>query len=554
MKQINIFSFLLIFGISYQVAFAASDTNELLIKMKNGQALTSTLIFSSMLKSNVIVTSRRLKTDSSINIVKFIDKDSQVKALQELRLNPLIERVEPNFLIHTAEVIDLSNIEIPNDPSFLYQWGLYNTATGPYATQNARPGSDINVLKLWNEGITGSKNVLVAIIDTGLDWTHPDLKKNIYTNSGEAKILSDNNLDDDHNGFIDDIHGWNFINNTNNTNDDSGHGSHVAGIIGASGNDGIGITGVNWNVSLMPLKALDFTGTGAISNAIDALNYARQMKAKIINMSIASNEYSKIFEDAIRAARNEGILVVTAAGNAHTDNDRRPTYPANYNSENILSVAATDQGDELTIFSNYGLSSIHVAAPGYDIYSTSYHGEYAFLKGTSMACPHVTGVAALLLSVNPNMSPSEIKERLILTSDPVRLLKNKIVSEGRINAYNAIHGIIIKHETPNPLEWQKLITSLESPHPYENDQNTRYQINQPGAKFIRLHFAKVGVEEFRDKIMVIGKNKEVIEFLNNSDIPFYSDYIEGDTAWIHLVSDVTTTSFGFKIDYIEAIY
>ncbi|NDD93079.1 hypothetical protein EBZ37_13485 [bacterium] len=253
--------------------------------------------------------------------------------------------------------------------------------------------------------------------------------------------MATNGVDDDGNGFIDDVHGWNFAAKSSNSSDDQGHGSHCAGTIGGSGNNSIGVAGVNWQVTMMPVKFLDAQGGGTLQGAVEAINYARTMGAKIMSNSWGGGGASQALKEAIEKARDAGILFVAAAGNDGTDNDSRPVYPAAYPVENVLAVSAVDNQGGLADFSNFGKKTVHVAAPGVNVMSSTKGSSYRSLSGTSMACPHVSGVGALLLSINPSMSYSELKERIMKTSQPLASVRRKVVSRGMVSAYNAINNI-----------------------------------------------------------------------------------------------------------------
>jgi thermitase len=228
--------------------------------------------------------------------------------------------------------------------------------------------------------------------------------------------------------------------------DDNGHGTHCAGIIGAEGNNNFGITGVNWNAQIMPLKFMSANGSGTTTDAIEAINYVIERKragvnVRIISASWGSTQRSKALGDAIKRAGDEGILFVAAAGNSSEDSDKRPHYPAGYNLPNVVSVAALDRNDQLAGFSNYGAKSVHIAAPGKDILSTWLNGEFREASGTSMATPTVAGVAALILSTNPRMPLKELRERLLNSADKLEALKGKVSTGGRVNAARAVGAI-----------------------------------------------------------------------------------------------------------------
>lgn len=316
---------------------------------------------------------------------------------------------QPNF-VYTASVI-------PNDTNYssLYGMGI------------------IDAPEAW-ETNTGSADIVVAVIDTGIDYTHPDLAANMWRNSGEKP---GNGVDDDGNGYIDDIYGYDFHNDDSDPFDDNDHGTHCAGTIGAVGNNSRGVVGVSWNVSLMGLKFLGASGSGNTFDAILAINYAVANGARVINASFGGDGYDAALEDAVQRAADEGVLFVAAAGNDGTNNDTFPSYPASFPVNYLLSVAATDGTDSLTWFSNYGSTSVDVAAPGSAIRSTVPGGGYQSFSGTSMATPHVAGLAALLLAENPSLTLSELWDAIFSTVDTISD-SAFLASGGRINAATAM--------------------------------------------------------------------------------------------------------------------
>jgi len=319
----------------------------------------------------------------------------------------------------------------PNDPSFTSLWGLNNTGqTG--GTFDA----DIDAFEAWNL-FTGDPNMVVADIDTGLDMTHPDIAANVYTNPGE---IAGNGIDDDGNGFIDDVHGWDFAHNDNDPSDTDtacgGHGTHTAGTIGAVGNNGIGVTGVNWNVQIMPLKVFKvFFGvlcSASTTDIISAVNYAASMGVRVSNNSYGSTSPTQAEKDAIQASNS---VFVAAAGNDGKNTDNVPQYPSAYNLPNIIAVAATDHNDAMASFSNFGMVSVDLAAPGVGILSTTPNNTYSVFDGTSMATPHVTGAATLLMAKDPTLTVNEVKWRLLAGVDPAAL---PVGTGGRLNINNTL--------------------------------------------------------------------------------------------------------------------
>jgi len=339
------------------------------------------------------------------------------QAIARYQGNPKVAYIEPNYIYQASAV--------PNDPQFPQLWEMQNTGqTG------GKPGADISATSAWSQ-FTGTRSVIVAIIDSGMDYNHVDLAANAWVNPGE---IPNNGLDDDGNGFVDDVHGWDFANNDKDPIDDVGHGTHCSGTIGAVGNNGIGVVGVNWNVSLMPVKFLDATGSGSTSAAVSAIQYAVRMGAKIISASWGGPGASQALEDAIAAAGQADVLFVAAAGNSGQNTDFFPNYPSSYTLDNIIAVAASDHNDQLATFSNYGVASVDLAAPGVDILSTL-PGGYGLLSGTSMATPHVAGAAALILGRFPGIGALNAKNLLLHRVDALSNLTGLVSSGGRLNAF-----------------------------------------------------------------------------------------------------------------------
>lgn len=316
---------------------------------------------------------------------------------------------------------------VSNDPQMSQLWGM----------------TKIDAQDAWNltTGATGANRVVVAVIDTGVDYTHPDLAANIWTNPGE---IAGNGADDDHNGFVDDLHGYNFVSNNGTPMDDNGHGTHVSGTIAAVGNNSLGVAGVNWSAAIMPLKFLDSTGSGYLSDAVRAINYATMERTqhgvniRVINASWGGGGFSSSMQTAIQAAGDAGIMFVAAAGNSATNNDASAQYPANYTSSNVISVAASDQNDNLASFSCYGATTVDLAAPGVSIYSTVPNNRYAVYSGTSMATPQVSGVAALAWAYNPNATVTDVRNAILQGVDHISSLSGKVASGGRLNAYHTL--------------------------------------------------------------------------------------------------------------------
>lgn len=344
-------------------------------------------------KIEYIYRSNKINTNNMGDIVlihlKNKEKMAVMDCINKLSSNSYVILAEPDYL-YEPDII-------PNDPDFQYLWGIQN----------------INAPLAWDY-TTGNKQVVVGVLDTGIDANHPDLKDNLWSNGSF-------------------FNGWNFIENNNYPIDVTGHGTHVAGTIGAVGNNSIGITGVCWDVQLASFKI----GNNRIdlAAAISAINFANMMKIPILNNSWGGRTYSPILKYAIEQYNG---LFIASAGNSGSNNDFLPSYPASYNSENIISVAASTPENTLASFSNYGLESVDIAAPGTSILSTSLDGEYSYKNGTSMAAPHVAGAAALLKSYMPCLSIFEMKQIILLSSTKHPWLTNKLLTGGILNINSMI--------------------------------------------------------------------------------------------------------------------
>lgn len=364
-----------------------------------------------------------------------------------LRNDPAVESIEPNFIYRTAAV--------SNDPSVVSgsTWGLLGSASTPANTYGSA------AVQAWANGYTGSSSVIVAVIDDGIQTTHPDLYLNIWVNSHEAV----DGIDNDGNGYIDDVSGWNFA-------ADSGqlyvpadkHGTHVAGTIGARGGNAVGVAGVNWQVGLIAARFLA-GGSGTTIDAVEAIDYIIDLKSRhslnivAINASWGGGGYSSSLHAAVNRAAKAGILFIAAAGNNGTNNDLIPYYPANFDTrvaafsesaasyDAVVAVAALNSSGSKAGFSNYGLQSVDLGAPGATIYSTIPNNAYAYMSGTSMAAPHVTGGVALYASTHPMATPEEIRNALLGAVTPTVSMSGKTVTGGRLNLASVI-------EPPDPVD------------------------------------------------------------------------------------------------------
>ncbi|HEX8370362.1 MAG TPA: S8 family serine peptidase [Pyrinomonadaceae bacterium] len=356
-----------------------------------------------------------------------------------LYAEPIVQiKLEPteNFREVTAKTFESPNLpnelNLPNDPMFGDQWALKNGGQN-----GGKENADIAAPKAW-EKTKGSRKVVVAVLDTGVDYLHLDLAANMWIRPDGVPQYKDDEL-----GVFNDLNGFNASENLSDPMDENGHGTHCAGVIGAEGDNDLGVAGINWQVEIMPLKFLGRGGFGSTKDAIEAINYAIDRKQKGVNVRVisaswGSTVYSRALEDAIRAAGEQGILFVAAAGNDSTNNDRSPHYPSNYKLPNVISVAALDRSDNLASFSNYGATTVHIAAPGKDILSTWLKEGYREASGTSMATPQVAGVAALILANEPNLTVEKLRERILKSVDKIDSLNGKVENGGRLNAAKAL--------------------------------------------------------------------------------------------------------------------
>lgn len=352
---------------------------------------------------------------------KKLDINASKQYCEELIAAGKVKRgyCEPNY-IYTASVV-------PNDAQIGQQ----------YANDRA------SLPSAWNT-TTGSRATQIAIIDSGVQSNHPDLSANAWSNPAETL----DGIDNDGNGFVDDVVGYDFVDSDNDPSDLNEHGTHCAGSAAAVGNNGQGIAGASWNASIMAVRVLDAQGSGFLSDVAAGVRYAADNGAKVLSLSLGGSSPSTVLENALSYACSKGAFISVAAGNESANNDSTPSYPANYNLPCLISVAATNSSDQLADFSNFGASTVHIAAPGVDILSTIPGSQYGFLSGTSMATPLVAGVGALVKSLKPELSGADIKSVLMLSSDKLGHLSGKVSSGGRINAANAL--ALATGTTPSP--------------------------------------------------------------------------------------------------------
>ncbi len=380
-----------------------------------------------------------LKGIGNLQIVKLPPGLSVEKAIEHYKKSGQVEYAEPDYIVHALPVDtnELCQAVSPGTSDPYFQdgtlWGMHN-----YGQNGGTCGADIDAPEGW-EIRTDAGNVIVGVIDTGIRYTHEDLAANVWSNVNE---IAGNSIDDDNNGVVDDVYGARFINGVVSGDpwDDHFHGSHVAGTIMGAGDNGKGVIGVAWSGRVMGVKFLNAAGSGYISDAVLAVDYARQMGAKVLNNSWGGGGFSQALLDAIHATRDANMIFVAAAGNNSSDNDGYPFYPANYNSDNLVTIAATDRNDRLAGFSNWGKNSVELGAPGVEVWSCNNTSDssYRYASGTSMATPHTAGVIALLWAQYPTASYSSIITRLLRGVDYIDSLGGRTVTGGRLNLHRSI--------------------------------------------------------------------------------------------------------------------
>ncbi|OIQ20718.1 MAG: hypothetical protein BM556_01905 [Bacteriovorax sp. MedPE-SWde] len=533
---------------------------ELIVKLKEG--VNKAAFFSQ--KSNGVQLDRTIKSD--LFVVKFDETQKGIQGIQGTLSNmPEVEYAEPNFIysivkpvVETTSVLkDILKVETngayytPVDAKFGRLWGLNNTGDNAPSGVQGVAGADVKALQAWD--ITqGSRAVKIAVIDTGIDYRHPDLVDQMWVN--DAELNGEEGVDDDGNGYIDDIHGYDFANSDGDPRDGHSHGTHCAGTIGASHN-AIGVAGVMRDVEFVAIKFLTDSGSGTTENAIKSIDYATKVGVDLMSNSWGGGGRSEALKEAIERANNAGIVFTAAAGNSSTNNDSRPHYPSNYEVENVISVAATTAADDLASFSCYGRRTVHIGAPGHKILSTTKNGGYEEYSGTSMATPHVSGVIGLLLAHESGLTPVEIRDRVMSTSDPIAALRGKTINGGRINAFNLLTNTNPDRNEPDPSKWQTVaVEGWESAHPYADNASETRTFTVEGAKFIRLRVSKYDLENKYDYLEVRDASGALIEKVSGKGENFEGFFGAGSTLQVTFKSDRSVNKWGFAISEVDVQY
>lgn len=499
-------------------AAPAAVPNQYIVKLSSGTKSSPQMLYATLgveiLKYNPVTGSQLVRTTRG--------KSFNHHYAKNLLAQGLAEYIEPNYIVSIHGTV-------PNDNRFSELWGMNNSGQG-----GGTSDVDIDAPEAWGL-TTGSNSVVVGVVDTGVLYTHPDLAQNIWVNPNE---IADNGVDDDGNGVVDDVHGYSALDHSGEVLDDNGHGTHCAGSIGAVGDNGRGVAGVNWQVRIMALKFLDASGFGTTAGAISAIEYAVRMKRSGVNLTVLSNSwggggFSQALRDAISEAEAAGILFVAAAGNSANDNDVEPTYPASYDLPNIVSVAAVDSHGNLASFSNYGSQGVDLAAPGVSILSTHLDDGYQTMSGTSMAAPHVSGVAALVLGRESNLSTAALKSRLIATVKPLDSLAGLVRAPGMVNAHNALVDARTPLPPPVPtVKYQSDTISFD----YQSELGERVLAVDDGYIVVDLGFAFPYYGETFSRL-AISANGRVVPLAEGESPPDSADYSNSLSRGIHPYHD-----------------
>ncbi len=528
-----IFVSIFVLGISGVEKFPTHVPGQYLVKLKQAELEKSLTSLEAELGVKV---ARKV---SKISNLILIESSETLGALKK-RLKGKAEYVERNAVFHIES--------LPNDPRLGDLWGMHNTGQVDPGGRQGVEGIDIDAPEAW-EITAGSHDTIVAVIDTGVNHQIADLTNNMWVNQAEKDGKT--GVDDDENGFIDDIYGYDFANDDGDPMDDHGHGSHCAGTIGAEGDNEDGVVGVNWQTRIMGVKFLTASGSGTLENAVRAIDYATQMGAQVLSNSWGCSSSacnSQALKESIERSSEAGRLFVAAAGNSSANNDSSPHYPSNFEVANVVSVAAINNSGELASFSSFGKNTVHLGAPGRNILSTTLEGLESW-SGTSMATPHVSGVAALVLS-NEDLSMEDLKSRLINTARPLSAMRNTTISGGIVNAYHALTNTVPPPDPNDPAEWEQMSVSISTPHPYENSTEEEWEVDVPGAVQIAIHFKMFDTESGYDTLEIFDANGKLVETLSGNREGIYSKLINGSSARLVFKSDASVVKEGIEIDKI----
>ncbi|MBL6990793.1 MAG: S8 family serine peptidase [Bacteriovoracaceae bacterium] len=565
----NFIELLLVFCISGDLVARTHGMNknrdgEYIVKLVDDPHLVTKQYLEETLQLKV---SEILPGKSHLIVVK-VD-NSKKKSLKTIKGHPLVKYIVPNKKIirKTPKPFMLRNKSMfTDDDAFAKQWGLINVGQPRRSGVKGVEGVDINITKAWeySASLGVPSEILVAVVDSGINYNHPDLKNNIWVNQLEKNGLA--GKDDDQNGYVDDIYGYNFAYKNNDPMDDHGHGTHIAGIIGAQRNNSLGIAGISGNVKMMAIKWLNSHNQGYNSEAIKGVEYAIANGAKIINCSWGEEQEDFVdlendpLKEVMVRAQQAGVLIVAAAGNEASTNDTAGMLPASYKLDNIISVAAINNGGKLVTpmnnehpeviwGSNYGKNSVHIAAPGYEVLSYAIN-ELEEVDGTSMATPHVTGVASLIWGHDPQISAFEVRRRILTGARHRRSLRKLLITGGMLDAYSALANIDGAIDENDPINWESQVKKLSTPHQYPDNWQHTYKVKIPNAKKIAVHFVRFSFDS-SDKVIFRDSNMNVLkEKILGTKVDIISPIATGDTLYIEIKTDQERHRYGFDIDMV----
>lgn len=483
------------------------------------------------------------------------NQDSKVLVSENTSINigpALIDLIQPSQM----------NLFLnPNQDLSPWQWGFHNDGSNtPEQEGRDKPrkgivGYDAQVFEAWKQLKPAKKEVVVAVIDSGIDIHHLELKDHLWIN--EKEFNGSPGVDDDGNGFIDDVNGYSFVDNSASIRDEHGHGTHCSGVIAADHDNNIGVKGLAPGVKVLTVRIFGKSGTGPTEYAIKAIDYAVKMNVNVISASWGGGPLNEVLKAAIENAAKKNIMFIAGAGNDGTNNDMTPFYPASYDLENIVSVAAHHNAGNLAAFSNFGLKKVHISAPGQNILSTLPDNKYAVWSGTSMATPHVSAAIALLLQQEGDLTIAEIKDRLIQSSLPQLNWRKLLVSLGRLNVLGLLQNTKISRGLPLESDWKiyaPQIPLFETNHPIS--QNELWLVKDfqvPNAKFVRFVVSKTDFFGYSGASVNIRDPKTKSEFeqlpLKMEKI-YKTDYVIGDSIGFRLNLD-SPGSWGMRMDAIE---
>lgn len=446
----------------------------------------------------------------------------------------------------------------PNDPLFPDQWHFENHGQISARGKMGKTGADIRFTH--THGIPETQNeIIIAVLDSGLEFSHPDLNADkIFLNRGEFGLDSNtqnkqnNGIDDDRNGYIDDIYGWNFADKTPHLTDSLGHGTHITGLLIARNNNGLGIAAPWKGIKVLPLQIFSGKRPSADSSTISAaIYYAVNMGAKVISASFGTPTPTEELRNAVRYAQSNDVIFVSAVGNMRMNHDLEPSYPSGFHLENQISVGAMERRGLPTNFTNFG-NSVDIFAPGEDILSLSPSGAYAIRSGTSQACPLVAGAAATARLLYPHENALEIKNRLLNSADEREGLMGFVAKAKSLNIDNIVlNKTGARIPTSEFSTWKTLDLRMESEHPYRSNTSAKFNITlPPEARAFRLHFSRF-ITQSTDVVEIIDSENNVIASLSGTLNDFWSPVINGASTTVTFITDQYVSDFGWIIDRVE---